>query len=131
MAPADFSAEFLQFVRSSVPTTTAAELLLFLAAHPDRPWNAQELLAEMKTGAIDVQTVADHLSLFRVHGLVQEVEARGVRYQPASPDLAAFVIVLADAYKERPVTLIRAIYEEARLKIKSFADAFKLRKDSE
>lgn len=85
----------------------------------------------MKTGAIDVQTVADHLSLFRVHGLVQEAEARGVRYHPASPELAAFVVLLAEAYKERPVTLIRAIYEEARLKIKSFADAFKLRKDPE
>jgi hypothetical protein len=131
VAPADFSTEFLHFIRSSVPTTTAAELLLFLAAHPDRPWSAQELLVEMKTGATDVQTVAYHLSLFRVHGLVQEAEAQGVRYHPASPELAAFVVLLAEAYKERPVTLIRTIYEEARLKIKSFADAFKLRKDPE
>lgn len=130
MAPTDFSPEFLQFIRSSVPTTTAAELLLFLAAHSDRPWNAQELLSEMKTGVIDAQTVADHLVLFRAHGLVQEAEGR-VRYRPASPELAAFVASLAEAYQERPVTLIRAIYEEARLKIKSFADAFKLRKDPE
>jgi hypothetical protein len=36
--------------------------------------------------------------------------------------------MLAQAYKERPVTLFRVIYALRDLKIQSFADAFKLRR---
>jgi hypothetical protein len=38
------------------------------------------------------------------------------------------VRTLAQAYNERPVTLIRMIYALRDPKIQSFADAFKLRK---
>jgi hypothetical protein len=38
------------------------------------------------------------------------------------------VATLAQAYEERPVTLIRLIYALRDRKIRSFADAFKLRK---
>jgi hypothetical protein len=43
--------------------------------------------------------------------------------------LACAVEQLAEAYNERPVTLIRTIYAPAETKIQSFADSFKFRKD--
>jgi hypothetical protein len=49
--------------------------------------------------------------------------------QPADPALQAHVKTLAQAYEERPVTLIRLIYALRDSKIRSFADAFKLKKD--
>jgi len=51
-----------------------------------------------------------------------------VRYRPATAQLDAHVRTLAKAYEERPVTLIRIIYALRDGKIRSFADAFKLRK---
>ena len=38
------------------------------------------------------------------------------------------VVMLAKAWRERPVTLVRIIYALRDSKVKSFADAFKLRK---
>ena len=48
--------------------------------------------------------------------------------RPANPELDAHVRTLAQAYKERPVTLIRVIYALRDTKIQTFADAFKLRR---
>ena len=41
----------------------------------------------------------------------------------------AYLRTLAQAYEQRPVTLIRLIYALRDSKIRSFADAFKLRKN--
>jgi hypothetical protein len=43
-------------------------------------------------------------------------------------ELAAHVETLARAYEERPVTLFRIIYALRDANIRSFADAFKVRK---
>ena len=51
---------------------------------------------------------------------------RRVRYRP-SPSHDAHVATLARLYVERPVTLFRVIYALRDAKIKTFADAFKLR----
>jgi hypothetical protein len=48
--------------------------------------------------------------------------------RPDDPALRAHVQTLAQAYEQRPVTLIRLIYALRDSKIRSFADAFKLRK---
>ena len=50
------------------------------------------------------------------------------QYRPLDDTRSAHVRVLAQAYKERPVTLFRVIYALRDLKIQSFADAFKLRR---
>ena len=47
---------------------------------------------------------------------------------PDDPALKAHVARLAQAYEQRPVTLIRLIYALRDSKIRSFADAFRLRK---
>lgn len=44
------------------------------------------------------------------------------------PELAAHVAMLVKAYEERPVTLFRIIYALRDANIRSFADAFKVRK---
>lgn len=99
----------------------AAELLLALARDPDRWWNP----GEFGVGAADALR---YLEQFRAGGLVAaDVNAR-YQYRPASEAAAAHVNMLALAYKERPVTLFRVIYALRDLKIKSFADAFKLKR---
>ena len=58
-----------------------------------------------------------------------EVAERLIADRPFDdPELKAHVQTLAQAYEERPVTLIRLIYALRDRKIRSFADAFKLRK---
>jgi hypothetical protein len=61
----------------------------------------------------------------RAAGLLHEA----LRYRPASDELARHVSTLAQAYEERPVTLVRLIYALRDQRVRSFAEAFKLRKN--
>jgi hypothetical protein len=124
------SRQVRQLLLSSVPTLDALELLVFLARRPDRSFKAGEVVEAMRPTEITEPAVRECLRLFQAQGLVAEREDAGFAYRPASPELAAAVGGLVAAYEERPVTLIRAVYEVATSKtIQSFADAFKLKKD--
>jgi hypothetical protein len=116
MEDADFSDEFCRFLQSSVPTVEAAELLLALFADPAaavRPKNAVE---------------SKILQSFHASGLAMASVDQTYQYRPSNEILAAHVEMLAKAYEERPVTLIRIIYALRDSKIRSFADAFRVRK---
>ena len=60
--------------------------------------------------------------------MVEAKENNAYRYSPASPELDALVRALTKVYNERPVTLVRMIYAPRDEKIRSFADAFRLKK---
>ena len=107
MEDADFSDEFCRFVQGTLPSVDAAELLLKAFRDPAR--------------ALEAGRPAEAL---RAAGVLDDT----LRYRPASEALGAHVETLAQAWEERPVTLIRLIYALRDGKIRSFADAFKLRK---
>ena len=107
MEDADFSDEFCRFVQGTLPSVEAAELLLAACRDPGQA---------LERGK--------HAEGLRAAGLLDEA----LRYRPASAALGAHVQTLAQAWEERPVTLIRLIYALRDGKIRSFADAFKLRK---
>lgn len=52
------------------------------------------------------------------------------RYAPGTPELRRAVDLLALAYNQRPVTLVRLVYHRPS-PAQSFADAFRVRKDDE
>jgi hypothetical protein len=112
---AAFSDDFCRFLHTLVPNVSAAELLLELRARGDRGVlprsNAERLILEsfVKQG-------------------VAAVQAEGFAYR-APGEIDPHVSTLAQAYRERPVTLFRIIYALRDSKVQSFADAFRLRKD--
>jgi len=117
MAPedADFTDEFCQFLQSAVPAVEAAEFLLQVKDDPARPWTPP-------------QGVARYVSGLHASGLVELDSEQRVRYKPATEVLAAHVATLEKLWRERPVTLIRVIYGLRDSKIRSFAEAFRLRR---
>lgn len=106
MEDVDFSDAFCRFVQMHLPSVDAAELLLHLRRNPGAPPPPH-------------RDTGKHLQAFRAAGLLDE----------DSEELNAHFATLAKAYEERPVTLVRLIYALRDRKIRSFADAFKLRKD--
>jgi hypothetical protein len=52
------------------------------------------------------------------------------RYSPHTPELAERTARLLQVYRERPVTMIKLVYASARDPLKSFADAFRLKRES-
>ena len=109
----DFTDEFCAFVRATIPALRAAELLLLLRAHPERWWVPGAALARLgTTDSVAAAECTRFLELFQTHGLVVCGPEGSMRYRPASAALAAQADKLAQAYAERPVTLIRLIYQK-------------------
>lgn len=115
MDDAAFSDEFCGFLRALVPNVSAAELLLELRARGER--------------GMQPRSHPDRLVLesFVGQGIAVAFADGFVYRAPGEAD--AHVRTLAQAYKERPVTLFRIIYALRDGKVQSFADAFRLRKD--
>lgn len=128
MEDADFSDEFCRFLQTTVPSVDAAELLLLLQREPAREWSGAEIVAALRPAPLGEAEVARYVEAFLARGLLAQGADKRARYQPASEELAGYVRTLAQAYSERPVTLIRVIYALRDSKIRSFADAFKLRR---
>jgi len=105
-------------------------VLLLLARAPEQWRTAEQIRTELR---IDEQGVAART--FNELAAAGLIEADGstpprYRYAPATARDKAAVELLALAYNERPVTLVRAIYARPT-PAQSFADAFRLRKKAE
>lgn len=128
MRDPDFPDELCNFIQLYTPSMEAVELLLLIARTAGRDWSAPELAHALRPTVIPEGVVRDCLGTYADCGLV---EKRGdARYAYAEPaHLAPVVAALKKAYNERPVSLVRLIYALKDKKIRSFADAFRLRKD--
>ena len=125
MEDADFSDDFCRFLQASLPSVEAAELLLLLAGDPAAAWRPKE--AAERT-AMSEAAAAKILQAFHANGLAMAGVDQAYQYRPSTAASQAHVDKLAKAYAERPVTLIRIIYALRDSKIRSFAEAFKMRK---
>jgi len=129
MEDAAFSDEFCRFLRAAVPSVDAAELLLLLQRESARWWSAPEAAAELAPAVVLSESdVARYFGIFQASALVAVAPDKRVQYLPGFSALEAHVQTLEQAYRERPVTLIRVIYALRDNSIQSFAAAFKLRK---
>jgi hypothetical protein len=130
MEDAAFSDEFCRFLRAAAPTVDAAELLLLLQREPGRWWTAQEAVSALAPAAsVSEAEAARYFGIFQGSGLLAVGPDKRVQYRPGFAELDAHVRTLAQAYSERPVTLIRVIYALRDSSIQSFAEAFKLKRN--
>jgi hypothetical protein len=126
---AEFSDDFCNFLQAACPSVDAAELLLWLSQHAEAWWDPADAPLKLRPAVtIERAEGAKYLEVFAARGLLAVGPDKKIQYRPASDALAAHVHTLGQAYKERPVTLIRMIYALRDAKVKSFADAFKLRR---
>jgi hypothetical protein len=124
----DFTDEFCGFLQRCVANVDAAELLLALFKEPERWWRPAELAAQLESIAklsdVDLQRALD---AFQSSALTTRDAELRVRYR-SSPNHDPHLATLGRLYVERPVTLFRTIYALRDTNIRSFADAFKLRR---
>ena len=129
MEDSAFSDEFCRFIQTALPSVDAAELLLALYEQPDTWWTPAALAAKLRPASnISDADALRHMEHFQARGLIAVGPDKRVQFRPADDALRYQVRTLAQAYRERTVTLIRMIYALRDTKIQSFADAFKLRR---
>jgi hypothetical protein len=121
-----FSAEVKEFIANCIRSVWALELLLFLRRNPDRTWTVDQLTAELRSSSFVVTEV---LVTFRQAGIVADEPDGSVRYAPAAGHLDRAIDQLAAAYAVKPLAVSKEILAAGNDKIRSFADAFRLKKE--
>lgn len=119
-------AEILNFVRSSIGSVWALELLLLVGGRPERAWQTDELVRELRSSPA---AVAGAALLLERAGLVARDGACGCRYRPATAELDHVGELVRKVYAAKPATVIGAIFEMPDAKLRSFAEAFKFTRE--
>ena len=115
--------DLIDFIGGSIGSVWALELLLLLKREPDRAWDAEALIRELRSSPV---VIADALKGLQGAGLVMQDDAATYRYQAASPRLEELVSWLERAYAAKPMTVIKAVVATPE-KLRAFSNAFKLK----
>ena len=128
MADEGITPQARALIADHIESVMQLELLLLLSDRRDRVWTADDVAHEMR---IDPVWTAAQLQGLAGRGLVEAMSGSPTqfRYAPRAPELDQAVADLAKAYADRRVTVIGLIFSKPVDKIRSFADAFRLRKD--
>lgn len=128
----ELSDDVRRLILASVPSLDALELLVGLVRRSPAVMTPEMLDRELGARGIGRDATVRYFQSLQIQGIVAEGPPGLFGYQPATAELDRAVQGLMRAYNERPVTLIRTVYELAdQRRIQAFSDAFRLRKDKE
>ncbi|OJT25875.1 hypothetical protein BO221_08525 [Archangium sp. Cb G35] len=119
-----------RLIADHIDSVEQLEILLLLQQHPERSWTAESVARELRISPLSAGDRLKDMARSAILARVQGSEAE-YRYAPESPDMAEAVAGLATAYSERRVTVINLIFSKPVDKIRTFADAFRLRRDDD
>jgi hypothetical protein len=120
--------DLLGFIRSSIRSVWALELLLLLRKNAPAALGLNELARELRATPT---LVGKCLEVLEAAGLIACDLDRSYRYAPAAPMFDALSAALEQAYRERPVAVVDAILSAPDERLKSFSDAFRFKEKDE
>ena len=127
---AELPEDVRRLILASVPTLDALELLIGLVRRAPAIMTPDMLDRELGARRIGPEAITRYFQSLETQGILAEGPPGLFGYRPATGELDRAVQGLLRAYNERPVTLIRTVYELAdQRRIQAFSDAFRLRKD--
>jgi hypothetical protein len=118
--------DVLRFVAASFPSVWALELLLALKRER-RAWSRDELVATLRASELVVSRALEAL----VAAGLASFENGGAIYLPVNADVDACVERVEQTYRTRPNAVRRAIIAASASSATAFADAFRLRRDTD
>ena len=123
-----------RLILASVPSLDGLELLIGLVRRAPAVMTADMMDHELRDRRMGREAIIRYYQSLQTQGIVTEGPPGLFGYRPSTAELDRAVQGLLRAYNERPVTLIRTVYELAdQRQLQAFSDAFRLRKgrDSE
>ena len=117
------------FVSAHITSALQLEVLLLLQSHPEQQWKASEIDAQLR---ISPAWVASQLDELCKQGLLTCIPGNPQTYQyaPANAALSSGVALLAKWYATHRVAIISVIYSPPTDNLRTFADAFRFRKEN-
>jgi hypothetical protein len=115
-----------RFIADHVDNLEQLEILLLLRSQPARDFDPREVTAELRLGP---ESAPERLAAMAASGfLATSGEPPRYRFAPDSAEKARVMGEVARCYAERRVTVITRIFSPRSDSLRSFADAFKLRR---
>ena len=128
MSQAEIPEVVRAFVAQNIDSAELLETLLLVHSDAGRPWTPDEVARSIYTVPASAIRRLEQLVTLRLASSSGGADP-AYRYAPDSPALAAQVDALAAAYRANRVAVINLIYNRPPDPLRSFADAFKLRRD--
>lgn len=122
----DISGDARDMIQRHMATMDHVELLMLLRNGREDSFPVSRL-AELMRKPEGLVTMA--LESLAAAGLVAQLTDGTYRYSAREDKLDRTAESVIQLYNERPVTLVRLLYERPPTAVNTFADAFKLRKD--
>jgi DNA-binding IclR family transcriptional regulator len=104
------------------------EILRILGEAPTREWSHEEIVGHVQ---VSPEAAQSHLQALEKSGLLRcrrTPDGTYCQYGPHTQELENKVRRLLEVYQQRPVTMIRLVYERPAASLRDFADSFRLRK---
>lgn len=118
--------DLLHFVAATFPSVWALELLLTLKSE-QRNWTHRELVEKLRASEL---VVSKALEALVIAGLAS-LDARAVTFSPVNGQVEETVDRVEQLYRSRPNAVRRAIVAAQTSSATAFAEAFKLRRESD
>jgi hypothetical protein len=117
-----------RFIAQRIESAELLETLLLVHSDSGREWSPDEVARSIYTVPASATRRLEQLVEM---GLASSNGGTNPRYRfaPSSNDLRDEVEALAEAYRQQRVAVINLIYSQPPDPLRSFADAFKLRRD--
>ena len=126
---ADIPENVVRFVNDHVDSVELIDVLLLLKRSPATEWSAEEVSRRLCTSAASAANRLEALRASAVAAATDSADRTTYRYAPASGDLERAVAGLETEYGTRRTRIINLIFSKPSDKVRTFADAFKIRED--
>jgi predicted ArsR family transcriptional regulator len=124
----DLPREVVQAVDAYVDSLVGLEILLLLYREQGRTWTAEQAAGQLRIPVAGARRELERMADRNVVSNSGGGEA-GFRFQPADDERALAVQLIADAYGSRRIALINHVATQALQRIRSIAEAFRLKKE--
>jgi hypothetical protein len=123
--------DIVGFVTEYIESIDQLEILRVLGENRQKEWEATALCRVLQA---DPQGLESQLKDMQARGLLtaaKRAEGLSCRYSAGTPEIEAKLSRLLQYYRERPVTMIRLVYDRARNPLRARADKLRNRKDGD
>jgi hypothetical protein len=115
----------MRFLAAHIHSVEQLEILLWMRQTPGEH-TAQLVADQLRT---TLHSAEERLVDLCGRGLLVAGEGDHYRYEPATAELDATINTLDESYRQAPFAVINIIFSKPVDKIRTFADAFRLRKE--
>lgn len=118
-----------QFLQANIDSVDQLEILRLVSGDLQKQYSSVTLAEELH---LPVEVIELHVKALSSRGLLTVVadQPLSCKYGPRSPEIDSQVQMLVKTYLERPVSLIKMVYENLK-QLRLFAEAFRLKGGNE